>query len=171
VIERVISGGQTGADQAGWRMAKKLGIVTGGWMPRGFRAEDGNHPEFAALYGAQETESRDYPERTRRNARDSDVTLWFGDPTSRGGKLTLRCTGEQGHPYLIIDRDVPRYAWSAAKVARWLIDPRNEFTAVNVAGNRESTHPGIGQSTENYLWAVFMLVQGYVNLDAVEGLP
>ena len=33
MISRVISGGQTGADQAGWRAAKRCGIATGGeWM-------------------------------------------------------------------------------------------------------------------------------------------
>ena len=34
MIELVISGGQTGADQAGWRSAKKAGIATGGYMPK-----------------------------------------------------------------------------------------------------------------------------------------
>ena len=33
LIERVISGGQTGADQAGLAVAKKRGIPTGGHMP------------------------------------------------------------------------------------------------------------------------------------------
>jgi hypothetical protein len=36
MIERVISGGQTGADQAGWRAARAAGIPTGGFMPKGF---------------------------------------------------------------------------------------------------------------------------------------
>jgi hypothetical protein len=29
MLDRVISGGQTGADQAGWRAAKQCGISTG----------------------------------------------------------------------------------------------------------------------------------------------
>ena len=49
MIDRVISGGQTGADQAGWRAAKASGIPTGGWMPKGFLTEDGPRPEFAGL--------------------------------------------------------------------------------------------------------------------------
>ncbi|HJT77421.1 MAG TPA: putative molybdenum carrier protein, partial [Gemmataceae bacterium] len=36
MLERVISGGQTGADQAGLAAAKACGIPTGGWMPKGF---------------------------------------------------------------------------------------------------------------------------------------
>src|SRR3954453_21838055 len=52
MLERVISGGQTGADLAGWRAARAAGIATGGWMPRGFWTEAGERPEFAELYGA-----------------------------------------------------------------------------------------------------------------------
>ena len=32
MLERVISGGQTGADQAGLRAARACGIPTGGWL-------------------------------------------------------------------------------------------------------------------------------------------
>ena len=54
VLDRIISGGQTGADQAGWRAARACGIPTGGAMPKGFLTEDGPRPEFAGLYGARE---------------------------------------------------------------------------------------------------------------------
>jgi hypothetical protein len=47
MIERVIAGGQTGADQAGWRAARASGIATWGFMPLGFLTEDGPRPEFA----------------------------------------------------------------------------------------------------------------------------
>ena len=52
MLDKVISGGQTGADQAGWRAARAVGIPTGGWMPLGFLTEDSPRPEFADLYGA-----------------------------------------------------------------------------------------------------------------------
>jgi Circularly permutated YpsA SLOG family len=39
VLDRVVSGGQTGADQAGWRAARAVGLATGGWMPYGFLTE------------------------------------------------------------------------------------------------------------------------------------
>jgi len=47
MLAKIISGGQSGADRAGWRAARTFGILSGGWMPRGFLAEDGPHPEFA----------------------------------------------------------------------------------------------------------------------------
>ena len=59
MLERIVSGGQTGADQAGWRAAKALGIATGGWMARRFLTEDGPRPEFRKLYGAVEHPSPD----------------------------------------------------------------------------------------------------------------
>src|SRR5262249_19387201 len=84
MLEKVISGGQTGADQGALRSAKKAGIATGGWMPKGFLTEDGPRPEFAEWFGMQEHWSPRYPPRTEMNVADSDVTLWFGVGDSAG---------------------------------------------------------------------------------------
>ncbi len=35
MLDKVVSGGQTGADQAAWRVARAYRIATGGWMPAG----------------------------------------------------------------------------------------------------------------------------------------
>lgn len=51
---RIISGGQTGVDQAALRAAKRVGLPTGGWMPKGFLVEYDFRPDFAELYGMQE---------------------------------------------------------------------------------------------------------------------
>jgi hypothetical protein len=155
VLERVISGGQTGADRAGWRAARAHHLATGGWMPRGFRAEDGNHPEFAPLYGARELPTDDYPARTRANVRDSDATLLFADePDADGSGLTLRCCLELSRPCRILrpaDRPHPgaTAAWIAARTIRTL----------NVAGSRESVAPGIGARIERHLDEVFALLR------------
>jgi hypothetical protein len=76
----VVTGGQTGADQGGWRAARAAGIPTGGWMTRGFLTEtpdgrgDESHPEFAGLYGAHELPSTRYVSDSvspaRRSVRD-----------------------------------------------------------------------------------------------------
>ena len=42
MITKIISGGQTGADQAALDIAMKLGISHGGWMPKGRLTEAGN---------------------------------------------------------------------------------------------------------------------------------
>ena len=36
MLDKIISGGQTCADQAAWRAAKVFGVPTAGWMPRDF---------------------------------------------------------------------------------------------------------------------------------------
>ena len=76
MMERVISGGQTGADQAGLAAAKACGIPTGGWMPKGFLTTAGPAPELAAEFGLKE-HSGEYAERTGANVRDADATIRF----------------------------------------------------------------------------------------------
>ena len=41
MIEKIISGGQTGVDRAALDVALELGIPCGGWCPKGRKAEDG----------------------------------------------------------------------------------------------------------------------------------
>src|ERR1700733_1932134 len=86
MLDKIISGGQTGVDQAAWRAAKACGVATSGWMPRGFLTEDGPRPEFAERYGAAEFPTNDDHARTEQNVQDSDATLWFGETTSLGAQ-------------------------------------------------------------------------------------
>jgi hypothetical protein len=149
MLDRVISGGQTGADQGGWRAARAAGLATGGWMPQGFLTEAGPRPEFAELFGAAELPGGGYPERTRANARDSDATAWFGDPESPGGRTTLRACAGFGKPVYLVD-GVPT---QPAEVTAWI--EAEGVRVLNVAGNRESTEPGIGERAERFLVAAF----------------
>ncbi len=56
MLEKVINGGRTGSDQAGWRAARAAGIPTGGAMPLGFLTErpegqgDEGHPELERFF-------------------------------------------------------------------------------------------------------------------------
>jgi Circularly permutated YpsA SLOG family len=47
MIERVISGGQTGTDQAALREARAFGIPTGGWAPRSVRNPRSENPSIS----------------------------------------------------------------------------------------------------------------------------
>ena len=81
MIDKIVSGGQTGADRAALDVALELGLSTGGWIPRGRRAEDGAIPErYEELV---ESDSESYERRTELNVRDSDATVVFsfGPPT------------------------------------------------------------------------------------------
>jgi hypothetical protein len=170
MIERIISGGQTGADQGAWRAAKAAGIAVGGWMPKGFLTEAGPRPEFAELYGAREldagcppTLAGQYRERTRRNMANAQALLWFGDDSSPGGRLTIGCCHAEDKPLdrvFLTDPDMPL----PVDVAAWIrgIEPApygSPIKVLNVAGNRESKAPGIGAWVERYLSEVFRLLR------------
>jgi hypothetical protein len=97
MLKKIVSGGQTGADQAALRAASAARIETGGWAPKGWTTEKGAAP-WLADYGLAEHPSPDYPPRTEANARDSDGTLWFGRVTSSGYKTTTDACRKHGKP-------------------------------------------------------------------------
>lgn len=150
--KKIISGGQTGADQAGLRAAKLLGIDTGGWMPQGWRTQEGPRPEFRELYGSQEHERDDYPARTVRNIETSDATLILGDVTTPGCSLTLRTCQHLRKPVLVVPRDRD-FESARRQIASWTAEIR--IAVLNVAGNREILNPGIGAWSERLLIAAF----------------
>lgn len=149
MIEKVISGAQTGADRGGLLAAMDLGIPIGGWCPRGRKAEDGAiPPEFNPL---QETLTSDYPVRTECNVRDSDVTVIFswGPRLSRGSLLTERMARDYDKPIAIVDAKNSTDE-DAAVIVRTLIDS-SKAKVVNVAGSRESKAPGIQSKVKSIM--------------------
>jgi hypothetical protein len=153
-LERVISGGQTGADRAALAAARAAGLATGGWMPKGFRAQDGPRPEFAALYGMQEHASLRYPPRTALNVKESDGTLQLATDWGSPGELLTRTMCERyGRPQLEVTPGGPT---TPSDVAEWLVS--NAIRVRNVAGNTERTSPGIGAFVATFLSDVFRLL-------------
>jgi hypothetical protein len=147
MVERVISGGQTGVDRAALDVALELGIPCGGWCPRGRRAEDGRIP---ARYPLRETFSTGYAQRTEWNVRDADATLVLHRGRLSGGTaLTVALARRLGKPCLVAELDA---AAEAAQVRVWLDDQR--VVVLNVAGPRESQSPGIGAQARALLRAV-----------------
>lgn len=157
MLSKVISGGQTGADQGGWRAAKGAGLQTAGWMPRGFMTEDGPRPEFADMYGARAHQSASYRDRTMANAMEADGTLIFnhGSTFSPGTLLAMGCCGESGRPFLIVV--IHRQRWKPSLDPDDVVSWMRQFhvATLNVAGNRESKARGIGRWAEGYLGKVF----------------
>jgi len=144
----VVSGGQTGVDRAALDTALALGLPCGGWCPRGRRAEDGPIPP---RYPLRETPSAAYPERTEWNVRDSDATLVLSRGRRRGGTaLTLRLARRYGRPALAVDLSAPP---AADAVRAWIA--RERVRRLNVAGPRESEHPGIHEQAAAFLRQVF----------------
>jgi len=148
MLEKIICGFQTEADIGGIFAARAHGIPTGGAMPNGFLTEDGPRPDYAELYGAVELATDSYKERTRANVRDSDGTLWLGDYHSPGGRATLDACRLMGKPYLIVYAGIT----TPGEVRDWIVE--RGIRTLNVAGNRESSSPGIGDRVERFLGAV-----------------
>jgi len=154
----VISGGQSGADQAGLIVAKAFGFDTGGWIPKGFKVQGGYDTSLGPRFGLVETDSVKYPPRTRLNVKNSDATLILGDPDSRGCRLTRKLCSEYNRPVLIVQQSEP-WVVSDASVQSVLTFVKTEGVAVlNVAGNREESYPGIGKWAQSLLTEVFKLL-------------
>jgi hypothetical protein len=144
-LRKIVSGGQTGVDRAALDAAAALGLATGGWCPKGRRAEDGAIP---ARYRLKETEEADYEVRTWLNVRDSDATLIATRGAPAGGtQLTVDAARHLGRPHLVADLDV-----GADAVRAWLA--QTGARVLNVAGPRESGAPGIGAAAKAFLLAV-----------------
>lgn len=146
LLKGVVSGGQTGVDRAALDVATELGIPTGGWCPHGRLAEDGPIPDS---YSLQQTPSEQYKQRTDWNVRDSDATLVItrGSPTG-GTALTVDCARRRQRPLHVVDLDLPA-SDSLASARRWLRAVRPK--ALNVAGPRASTVPGIAADAREFL--------------------
>ncbi|HEY7840847.1 MAG TPA: putative molybdenum carrier protein [Gammaproteobacteria bacterium] len=136
LLQRIVSGGQTGVDRAALDAAIRHGIAHGGWCPRGRLAEGGTVPDRYAL---RETNSWDYAERTEKNVLDSNGTLILNSGPLEGGTLLTREFAEEhGRPWLLVDLEA---GLDAPAVRDWL-RARN-IGVLNVAGPRESKRPGI----------------------------
>ncbi len=149
-LSRLITGGQTGADQGALFGARTHGTPTGGFAPKGYLTEDGPSP-WLADFGLVESDDPTYPGRTRQNVRAADACLWFGNPHSPGGKLTLtQCVSANIDSFVVLDRSTPR------DVADWLVgyiftnDPSATPTLM-VAGNRESKASGLAAKVEAFV--------------------
>lgn len=147
-VSRIVSGGQTGVDQAALQVAIELQIEHGGWCPQGRICETGIIPKQFLL---QETQSAKYSVRTEKNVIDSDGTLiLYRDQLSGGTALTQRMARKHQRPLEIINLSTQL---DFSPVRRWLL--KNKIRCLNVAGPRESTAMGIGRQSQQFLQQLF----------------
>ena len=132
---KIVSGGQTGADQAGLDWAIAQGVAHGGWCPKGRKSEDG---PIDARYELTETPVANYLQRTEWNVRDSDATVIFtlSEKLDGGSKRTAEFAQLLEKPWFQMR---PRVG--SKYLAQFLAAER--VTVLNVAGTRESSAPGI----------------------------
>lgn len=148
--EKIVSGGQTGADRAALDWAMERGVPHGGWCPRGRRAEDG---PIDGRYRLIETPSEAYWERTEWNVRDSDGTVIFSIAAtlSGGSARTAEFARQLGKPWLHLSQQEGR---DAARQLRRFVE-EHRMRVLNVAGPRASTEPRVGEFVREVLDAAF----------------
>lgn len=149
-VERVVSGGQTGADRGALEAAQfdlgwAPGVQVGGYVPRGRRAEDGRVP---ACFVMEETPESTYGARTMLNALRSNATVLFcHGARTPGTKQTYRLCREMDRPVRVFNLQLAKRVTIANAVAAWVQSleetVEDHGRTLNVAGTRESGAPGI----------------------------
>ncbi len=152
-IIKIISGGQTGADQAALDAAIEMGVPHGGWVPLGRMTENGR---LSPRYNMQEIDAINYDLRTEKNVTDSDGTLLFSSGTLKGGSLlTKKLARKYLKPCLHIDIEKTREAEAVEIIKSWL-DVR-KIEVLNVAGPRASESPVIYDAVAGIMKSVLYL--------------
>jgi hypothetical protein len=150
--QKIVSGGQTGADRAALDWAINHGIPHGGWCPKGRKADEG---PIAKHYQLQETKKRASKQRTEWNVRDSDgtVILTIGNKLTGGSKATVKFVAEAGKPCLHLSGKSHN---NHAAVLLIHFTKDNNIKTLNIAGPRASNDPQIGEFVKEVLdraWA------------------
>jgi len=145
MIERIVSGGQTGADRAALDWAIGHHIPHSGWCPKGRKSEDG---QLSARYNLKESPSANYLQRTEWNARDSDGTVLFSiAPVLTGGSLKTQVfAAKHKRPCAHIHAGMPH---PDAALLRFIA--AHGIKSLNVAGPRASKEPDVYDFTMSAL--------------------
>src|SRR5215471_4442040 len=148
---RIVTGGQTGVDQAALFAAKVCSVQTGGcaYQKNGkqFLTEEGES-DWLRDYGLEPMGT--YNDQYGYNVYRTDATLVFGVSTGGSNLVRWMCKYAQ-RPCKHIGWDATHgFSETAEEVAKWLT--MLNVKQVCVAGNRESKNPGIGEAV--YEWLV-----------------
>lgn len=139
-LDRIVSGGQTGADRAALDAAIAQGFPYGGIIPSGRLSEDGVIPD--AYDKLKESASSDYVVRTEENVMQSDGTLIVTKGKPIGGTgLTVFFADKHQKPCFLVDYLVGLRKENVGRVGEWIKD--NGIRTLNVAGPRASKDPDI----------------------------
>ena len=152
MIQKIVSGGQTGAERAALDVAVKLGIPYGGWVSKVRPIRDGSLSE----YKLQEMSTAGYSKIIEKNVTDSDGTLIIAQ-----GKLNAESdyaremTLKHRKQLLGISLRITNHQEAAALIASWIFLQRIRF--LNVTGPKASEDPQIYGHVTVILESVFNL--------------
>lgn len=154
-VNKLISGGQTGADIAGLKLALYLKMGYGGTAPKNYMTENGINYDLKKIFCLTEdkTARLDYAARTKANIKNSDATLIFGNINSPGSAQTKQiCIKEKKIFWHISNNDFDKVNILKYDMRKWFI--LNNIKVLNIAGNRASVNKGIERKVFLFLLEV-----------------
>jgi hypothetical protein len=153
VLEKIVSGGQTGADRAALDFAIRHKIPRGGWVLKGRITEDGPLPK---KYKLTEMPTDSYQARTEQNVRGADGTVIISHGKLTGGSAyTLKMAKKHDRPCLYVDLDKHDVLPAALEILNWLDE--HGIKVLNVAGPRASNDPKIYKVVKEVLESLLIL--------------
>ena len=154
MISKIISGGQTGADQGALDAAIDAGIPHGGWITKGRITESGPLPD---KYQLHEMPTASYPKRTVNNIVDSDGTVIISHGKLSGGSAyTRKMAVKHGRPWIHIDLEETPVFQAAAVITEWI--EKHDIQVLNVAGPRATKDPTIYEHVKKIITGTILLL-------------
>jgi hypothetical protein len=157
-IKKILTGGQTGVDQAALISANTMEIETGGFAPEYFITEDGPAEwlkDFNLESGGKYRDEYGY------NIPDADGALILGI-NNGGSRIVASVCGLYGKPWIHVywkgSGSWERDPWSVVKWAH-----EHSIKTLLIAGNKESKNPGIGEAAADFLMEFFQSVNNASN--------
>lgn len=159
MLEKIITGGQTGVDRGALDAALASGFPCGGWCPPGRKAEDGPIPP---RYPLVELSEGGYRQRTLRNVFDSDATaIIYFDLLQGGTEQTLLFCLKHRKPYKLIDATELAPERAAVLLQRFVA--QKSVRILNVAGPRLSSQPRAHAYAQN---AIACVLRSITSIDS-----
>ena len=160
MIQKIFSGGQTGADQAALDAAIKYNFPHGGWIQKGRKTQSGILPD---KYKLEEMSTAGYKERIEQNVIESDgtVIISHGDLTG-GADYSMKMTKRHKRSTLHIDLKETLAFIAASKINTWIIE--NNIEVLNVTGSRASEDSTIFVDT-------LYIIEGTILLSLLKAKP
>jgi hypothetical protein len=154
MINKIISGGESGVEQAALDIAMKMDIARGGWITSRQKEELGKKSE---RYGLSEMPDVNYVRVAEHNVSDSNGVLIIsrGELVSNAA-LHQRIAQKINRPCLRIDLNKTTEFQAAEQISTWITE--NRIRILNIIGSEESDQSRFYDITYNILETVFLML-------------